>query len=602
MSLNSTSQFKYRLFNILLILVLFSSGPAYAKSIIAPENKFLKDTQLVPGKLRLEGDSIRFIVKGSIPIESVLSPKNPSVRLLFKTENQQVDFGMLDLKKNVSRYDYEQKFSLRYEPWMAAALLELTFFQGKKDNQAPFEKKVIAKGVIAPQLMVKLGEVYSDEPIPMVGLYIISGALNRDIVRKEEVTIAFDAGSSDYKDIPANQAALKQVEAFLDANPEVQEIRITGIQSPEAPEGKIATLGMDRAESVKKALSARVKSLPASQLRLSSRGEDWFDLRLLLKEYKGISTQRKEELYAILMNEESYTEQRERLNKVPGFSQVTKDLFPKLRIAKIEITANPRAGLNMNQSIKLRDALSKNDGTNGLSFAEWTLAAEATQSTDEKAVIYSKMTEFFRSPLPYNNMAVVRMRQAQRTLDTESKEVLWEEALRLLNQANRIEQTPQALHNQGQILAMKGEYWEAYKKLSDASTMTKDPDFLQHNEALRGALDILRGDYKLATLRFDYPFTDPKDYFNKGLAYFMIEDYINANLAFEESVVLGRTFGYGYYGLAMIAAASGQKEVAIIQMKKAIASNRQLAERAFQDPLFEELLGSSEFFSETRTN
>src|SRR5690606_36886525 len=151
------------------------------------------------------------------------------------------------------------------------------------------------------------------------------------------------------------------------------------------------------------------------------------------------STNRRDELYSILMNQETYAEQAERLKKVPGFSQVSQDLFPTLRASKVEITSIPRSGLHINQPITLKEALSKNDGTNALSFGEWALAAEATQSLEEKAVIYSKMTEFFRSPMPYNNMAVVRMRQAQRTLDRGSQEVLWEEALRLLAQAERIE-------------------------------------------------------------------------------------------------------------------------------------------------------------------
>lgn len=602
MSLNSTNQFNYRLFKVLVMLVLLSSGSVFSKSRIAPENKFLKDAQLVSGKLRLEGDSIRFTVKGTIPIESVLTPKNPSVHIAFKSDQRDLDLGEIELVKNVARYHYEKKYSLKYEPWMSRGVLELSFFQGKKENQKKHETQILARGVIAPQLMVKLGEVYPDEPTPLVGLYITSGALDREIVRKGEFVFLFDPGSSAYKSTSANQRILEEMDAFLQANPDIVEFKITGIQSPESPESKDPSLGLNRAEAVKKVLDYRISSLSESRLKVASRSHDWFDLRLLLRDYKGIAAGRIDELYAILMSQETYIQQSDRLKKVPGFSQVSADLFPKLRATKVEITATPKTGLDMNQSIKLKDALSKNDGTNALSFAEWALAAEATQSVEEKGVIYSKMTEFFRSPLPYNNMAVVRIRQAQRTLDRESQEVLWEEALRLLMQADRIEKNPHTLHNQGQILALMGEYWEAYKKLSDASTMTKNPDFLQHNEALRGALDILRGDYKLATLRFDYPFTDPKDYFNKGLAYYMIADYVKANLAFEESVVLGRTFGYGYYGLAMIAAAGGQKEVAIIQLKKAIAANRQLSERAFQDPLFEELRTSPEFFSQTGIN
>jgi len=598
MSLNSTNQFNNSKFNILLILVLLFNGPAYSKSIIAPENKFLKDVQLTPAKLKLEGDSVRFMLKGSIPIESVLSPKNPSIRLAFNSKEAKLDLGGIELKRSVSAYEYEKKFALKFEPWMMGAVLEVSFFQGKKESQTANEKQILAKGIIAPQLMVKLGDVYPDEPIPVVGLYITSGALDRETLRKEEFTIEFDPGSATYKNSAANQAAFKQIDAFLESNPDVQDFRITGLQSPEATEGKSSALGMNRAESAKKALGSRVNSLSSSQLKLNSRWNDWFDLRLLLKDYKGISTSRRDELYAILMSQESFVEQRERLKKVPGFSQVSQDLFPRLRVAKVEIISKPRAGLDMNQSAKLKEALSRNDGTNALSLAEWALAAESTQSIEDKAAIYSKMTEFFRSPMPYNNMAVVRMRQAQRTLDQESKEVLWAEALRLLTQAYRIEPTPQTLHNQGQVFAFQRNYWDAYKKLSDASTMTLNPDFLQHNEALRGALDILRGDYKLATLRFDYPFTDPKDYFNKGLAYYMVSDYMNANMAFEESVVQGRAFGYGYYGLAMIAAAGGQEEIAMIQLKKAIAANRQLSDRAFRDPLFEELRNSPAFFAE----
>jgi tetratricopeptide (TPR) repeat protein len=218
------------------------------------------------------------------------------------------------------------------------------------------------------------------------------------------------------------------------------------------------------------------------------------------------------------------------------------------------------------------------------------LAAESTQSLEEKAVIYSKMTSFFRSPIPYNNMAVVRMRQAQRTLDEESKEVLWEEAERLLEQAQKIEPNAYSLHNLGQILALKGDYWEAYKKLSEASLYSKAPEFVQPNEMLRGALDVERGDYKLATLRFDFPIKNSVDLFNKGLAYFLLGDFRTASLAFEESVIQGREFGIGYYGLAMIAIQSGQGEIAALQLKKAISHNKNLLDLLVSDPLFEELL------------
>ncbi len=598
----SINQLSAGKFKILLLIFSMSTHWLLGSSIIMPENKYLKDAQLIPYKLRLEGDSIRFTVKGTIPVESVFFPKNPKVSLTLKAAGNTLELGELTLKKNLRGFEYEKKFALSYEAWMAEATLEAFFFEGKKDARSIVEKKVLAKGVIAPQLMVKLGEVYPDEPIPEVGLYIPSAAGDRDLVRKEEFSLIFDSGSSTYRASSTNLESLRKIDAFLEANPEIYELKITGIQSPEAGEGKNSALGMSRAESARKALGVRITHLKESQLKINSRRNDWFDLRLLLRDYKGISTDRMEELYSILMNQETYLEQTERLKKVPGFSQVAQDLYPKLRIAKIEISAKPLSGLDLRQSMKLKEALNGNEGKNELTLEEWILAAESTQSLDEKATIYSKMTEFFRSPLPYNNMAVVRMRQAQRTLDQQSKEILWEEALRLLTQAYRIELNPYTLHNQGQILALTGNYWDAYLKLSEAATLTQNPDFLKQNEALRGALDILRGDYKLATLRFDFKFSDPKDYFNKGLAFYMVQDYVNATIAFEESVVQGRKFGYGFYGLAMIAATSGQKEVAMIHLRKAIESNRQLSEMAFRDPIFEEIRASEEFLSKIWEN
>ena len=267
MSLNSINQFKYGLFNILAILVLLLCEPVFAKSIIAPENKFLKDAQLVPAKLRLEGDSIRFTINGSIPIESALSPKNPSVSLLFNSEQNKLELGPIELKKNVSRYEYNKSFSLKYESWMAGAVLELFFFQGKKEGQKYYEKQILAKGVIAPQLMVKLGEVYPDEPIPVVGMYLISGALDKDLVRKEEFAILFDPGSSTYKPSEANQATLEKLKIFLGSNPDIQALKVTGIQSPEVAEGKGSALGLARAESVNKVLRDRVGSLSESNGR-----------------------------------------------------------------------------------------------------------------------------------------------------------------------------------------------------------------------------------------------------------------------------------------------------------------------------------------------
>ena len=598
--MNSTIALILRMFYGMAFFLLLSQAVFGQENRTGATNRFISDARLLPAKLKLEGDSIRFTVKGSIPVESVLIPRNPRLALTLYSNEGAIELGDLPVVKEVANFSYEQKFSLKYESWMQGAVLELEFFQGKKDSTTPKETKILAKGIISPQLMVKLGAVYPIEPIPQVGLYQLTGGIDRELESKEEFVLLFNPGTSSLKPGNENLDTYRKIEDFIQKNPTILQVKITGIQSPEQAEGKSSQLGNRRAQAAQKALLQKFPEIPNAVFSVDSRWNDWFDLRVLLKDYQGMSTQRKDEVYEILLSSESFLEKGERLKKLPGYALLASDLFPKLRASKIEITAKPVQGLNLEQTNRLREALSSSSGVNRLTFAEWALAAEASQSLEEKALIYSKMTEFFRSAIPYTNMAVVRMRQAQRTLDLGSKQVLWEEAERLLQQAYRIEANAYSLHNLGQILALKGEYWEAYKKLSEASVLSKNPDFVQANEMLRGALDVQRGDYKLATLRFEFPSKDPKDLFNKGLAYYMLGDYINATQAFEESVIQGREFGLGYYGLAMIAIQTGQAEIAVIQLKKAFSYNSSLLERMVIDPIFEELMKDPRYLNELK--
>tara|TARA_R110000850_G_scaffold113412_6_gene228037 strand:+ start:2057 stop:3859 length:1803 start_codon:yes stop_codon:yes gene_type:complete len=578
------------------VLFLMLLLPLLCSSIIVPETDFLKDSKVTPGKLEFFRDSVRFEVSGTIPIESAFSPKNPKFSLLFKSSENFMRFDDIELTKKVAEYEYKKSFVLAYEPWMEGAFLEAQFFQGKKDSPEPHQKKILARGVITTPLLAKIGNVNPDEPIPQVGLFISTGVMDADLSRSQEFLLKFDAGSSTLKMNAANKQAIANLKSFLTENSSVMSFRITGTQSPESSEGKSSKLGMDRAEAAKRLLIESNVSPKEEVTEIKSRTNDWFDFRLQLRGYEKLSTQRKDQYYAVLLDGSDYQSQSQALKKIPGFNQVANELFPSLRAVKIEVVAKPLPGLNQVQSALLQRALEEKSASSDLDLVDWAIAGETTPRLEDKAKIYSKMTELFRSAIPYNNLAVVKMRQAQRTLDQATKTKLWEEANELLYQASKIATDPYVLHNQGQILVLQGKTWEAYKKLSDASVLTRNQDFLKYNESLRGALDIMRGDYKLATLRFDYPYSEPKDFFNKGLAYFLSKDYANATLSFEESVMSGRNYGYGFYGLAMVAAQSAQTEIALLQLEKAINASELIYQKALVDPIFEEIRSSDEFF------
>ena len=565
-------------------------------SIVVPESDFLEEVKVTPKNLEYFYDSIRFEVEGKIRLESVMIPWDPMVRLELRSPEKMLDLGVLELQKGLDAYRFKKVFRIHYEPWMDASLLEIKFNQGQKDISEAEELKVLAKGILITPLLAKVGKVYPNEPIPEVGLYIPTGVAAIDMTRTGVFEVLYNVGSSKFDLTPTNVEVIENLKTFITENPSIISIKITGIQSPESSEGKNSSLGKDRADNLYRYLAESGIIMRDSMTEVTSRWNDWFDFRLLLRDYSKISTQRKDEYYSVLLNGSEFLDQLEQLKKISEFSTVSRDLYPRLRAARVEIESKPLAGLDQNKALELQKILVENKEGTSLSLAEWSIAGEFSPRLQDKEVIYTKMTALFRSTIPYNNLAVVKMRMAQRTLDPEIKSELWEEAMGLLNQASRMETNSYVMHNQGQIMIFMGDYWGAYKKLSDASILTKNKDFLKVNEGLRGALDIIRGDYKLATLRFDYPYTHAKDYFNKGLAYFLIKDYVNANLSFEESVIADRGYGYGYYGLAMVASENGQKEVAIIQLKKAIDTNKLIFERALIDPVFDGIRSEQAFY------
>jgi outer membrane protein OmpA-like peptidoglycan-associated protein len=582
---------KKQIINLFLLGLLTSCG-----SIITPKSNFLADSKVSPSKLEFFRDSIQFEVSGIIPIESFMSPKNPQVSLHFVSRENSMDLGKLSLIKNFEAYRYSKSFKIAYEPWMEFAIMELHFNQGGNPSIIPQEKKQLARGVITTALLAKVGQVFADEPIPDVGLYIPSGVATIDQSRLETFNIFFQTGSSEINLTGSNYTTLAELGEFITQNPSIKSIKITGVQSPEVGEGKSSALGDRRSKSVYDFLLKSGFILKDSITEVKSRWNDWFDLRLLLRDYDKISIQQKDQYYKILLNGLEYSYQLKQLNGIVGYDQVANNLFPRLRTAKIEVQVNLRAGLNQKQTLALKRVLDGGIGDEDLGLFEWSQAGEFAPRLKDKAEIYAKMTELFRSALPYNNLAVVRMKEAQQTLDIVEKEKLWDEATWLLNQAAKLETSPYVLHNQGQILLFRGEYWDAYKKLSYASVLTKNEHFLKINEGLRGALDIVRGDYRLATLRFESSYSDAKNLFNKGLASFLAKDYVKANLAFEESVIAQRDYGYGFYGLAMIAMETGQKEVAMIQLQKAVAVSENLYQKALSDPFFDKIRSDPGYF------
>ena len=577
-----------RLFCLAPVFFLISPPVSGQQQEIEQPLKYLANVSLVPSKLRVAQDSIEFSLSGKLPVSSGVLAKQPALKLWLKSSQDSLDLGSLALTKQVGVDAFQKNVNIPFLPWMEGAVLELQFFEGK--NKVPTEKRILAKGIRALQLMVRMGQYELGESIPEVGRYDFQQKPLPSIPQTKTVYFQFAPGKSDWNPNLGNEEVRKQLVDFLNQNPEILSIQLTGLQSPEQAEGRNSQLGYRRAEVVVQKLLSFFPELDPQQIKTQSRWNNWFDFRILLADYEDLPEATKESYYKVLLSEESFLEKGIRLKSLPDFERVASRLYPKLRVVKVELTAKPYLGLNRAQRIRLQESL-RQGGANRLSYAEWEKAALASQDLEEQASLFASMAKWYDQPGPLLNLAVVRMRQAQQLQDLGSREVLWTEAARLLEAATQSKLNPLILYNQGQLKVLQGEYWEAYKALSEASVLAKGDESLATSiDLLRGALDIRRGDYKLSLLRFKVPQLRAEDFFNKGIALFLLGDYLGAGAAFESSVIQGRELGYGYYGLALLAMESGQFESARLYLEKASFYNPILKEKIRLDPSVESQL------------
>ncbi len=577
-----------RLFCLVPVFFLISPPLSGQQQEIEQPFKYLANVSLVPSKLRVAQDSIEFSLSGKLPVSSGVLAKQPGLKLWLRSAKDSLDLGPLELTKQGGVDAFQKSVNIPFLPWMEGAVLELQFFEGK--NKVPTEKRILAKGIRALQLMVRMGQYELGESIPEVGRYDFQQKPLPSIPQTKTVYFQFAPGKSDWNPNLGNEEVRKQLVDFLNQNPEIISIQLTGLQSPEQAEGRNSQLGYRRAEVVGQKLLSFFPELDPQQIKTQSRWNNWFDFRILLADYEDLPEATKESYYKVLLSEESFLEKGIQLKSLPDFERVASRLYPKLRVVKVELTAKPYLGLNRAQRIRLQESL-RPVGANRLSYAEWEKAALASQDLEEQASLFASMAKWYDQPGPLLNLAVVRMRQAQQLQDLGSREVLWTEAARLLEAASQSNPNPLILYNQGQLKVLQGEYWEAYKVLSEASVLAKgDASLASAIDLLRGALDIRRGDYKLSLLRFNVPQLRAEDFFNKGIALFLLGDYLGAGAAFESSVIQGRELGYGYYGLALLAMESGQFESARLYLEKASLYNPILKEKIRLDPAVGSLL------------
>ena len=162
-----------RFWVILIFFIWATEGLGQQKRQPKVLPSYTGESSLVPRVLTLERDSLRFQVQGLLPKSTARLSRNTSLNLRLVGKKDSLDLGEVEVIQEGGFGLYKRKLAIAYLPWMEGASLRLELLDKKAVR--PLEIKVLAQGVRAPQLLVRIGQFLPGEKIPEVGWYKLPG-------------------------------------------------------------------------------------------------------------------------------------------------------------------------------------------------------------------------------------------------------------------------------------------------------------------------------------------------------------------------------------------------------------------------------------------
>ncbi|MEX2594904.1 MAG: hypothetical protein WD426_19210 [Anditalea sp.] len=593
------------------ILVVMGGMMLFSSCSLQSVIKKSADQQIVvdPAPLELHGDSVKFDVNAQLPprmmkknITYSLVPEFQYTGNTYPFEDSLTFDGDLINRRDSS--EQQASFSFPYREEMNTGELSIVGIASHKRSEKSLStpQTVLTKGVITTPRLVRIGQFATNEAIPPIGYYMDHGYDDQEELEPVEVEFFFEQGSSRLRPSEVNSERGKFLKAFIASENVTKTVTITGTHSPEGSERINRDLSKNRAEIIEKFYREEMQQYDYRdeseqiQFIILPVVDDWSDFRLLLASYENITPDQKEEYYNIIYGEGDFDAKENKMQQLPTYKTVFNDLYPQLRIAKTEILTTKEKKSEMEISLLASQIVSGSASGEDLTQEELAYAASINPGLGEKVAIYEAQAATYDSPLAYNNLGVAYLNQSNRSNNRAERNNLITKAQSSFEKAIADEENAYAFHNMGHTYLLTGDNESAYEAFYKASSLVEDNDDLKRaNDASLGAVGILSGDYKLAGLHFNNAPENEINLFNKGLAFLLAEDYRNAQNAFEESAIVNKDYGYGFYGLALLAARVGDEPALYENLEKAVQNNEFLKKRAASDLEFQDFTEKAEF-------
>jgi hypothetical protein len=454
--------------------------------------------------------------------------------------------------------------SFEYADEMMRSELVVRISGEAKGKTVQFDDVKLADGIIATPNLVQVDPkliAFSDNfqrIVPEEYVTDIKYVINRADVRKSETSKEDVQGLTEYlKNADENERI------------ELKNLQISAYASPDGEYDFNDKLSEKRQASADKYLKSEIKgakiSVADELFSLLATPEDWEGFKELMQ---ASDIQDKEMILRVLsMHSDPEVREQEIRNITAAFEEIKEKILPDLRRSKFTVAV---------EKIGWSDEELKehwNNNPEKLNLEELLYTATLYEDMETKAAIYKKTIAMHPKCLrAHNNYGWTQF---------ELGNINAAEASFLA--AKEMKDHDIINNNLGAVALVKNDIEKANELFTSALAAG---DQVNYN---LGIINIIEGDYGKA---LNYLGNEPS--FNKALAQYLNGDDQNG---YRSAVNLTDETAQQYYLVAVIAASQDKDDVALENLKVAVAKDAALKERAKKDLEFADLFENAEFKS-----
>ncbi len=455
--------------------------------------------------------------------------------------------------------NYTMNAEFDYVPEMANSglYLEFTAKKGKKKLTIPAVR--IADGVISTSQLIN-NTVASANP----GLG--EDEFQRIIKEAYNENIMFLIQQANLRSSELKKATNFNKEASninLAENKRISSIEVSAYASPDGGMKLNSGLAQNREKNTKNVVAKNLKRANlAAPIDAKYTAQDWEGFKELVSK----SNIQDKDLILRVLSMYSNPEQREAeiKNISSVYSNLASEILPQLRRTRLTLNYDI-IGKSDEEIASLAKVNAKE-----LTVEELLYAATLTDNANEKATIYTKVTDLYpRDYRGYNNLGKLAF-EAGQLVKAES----------YFNKAYSIQAAPEVSVNLGLIALAKEN------KAAAATYLGKAAGAKDFNEAM-GNLYVAQGEYDNAVRSFGDVKTN-----SAALAQILAKDYNKAKNTLNN---VEKADAYTDYLKAVVGARTNNTSMVVENLSKAIAQDRSLAKKAAKDLEFSKYFTDAAF-------